>query len=159
MTSDLTQVSISFSPSTRTAFIRHLSENPNNRHISQVERDNIVEWLTNPLQRPSTQKSSADGTAFGELLNGIITSSFCWLWERPISRSRVVVTGDRIVDLVDLIHQQNSLAGWDATWGTLSSSFYGAVRSGLIFLIFLLKRCQISPSKRPKGSVTPTVSS
>lgn len=63
------------------------------------------------------------------------------------------------MDLVDLIHQQNSHAGWDATWATLSSSYYGVLRSDLIFL---LKRCQIcaqSPPKRSKGSVTPTVSS
>lgn len=73
-------------------------------------------------------------------------------------KNRVVVTEDRIVDLVDSVHQQNSHAGWDATWATLSSSYYGVLRSDLIYL---LRRCQIcaeNPSKRPKGSLPPTVS-
>ena len=160
MTSDLTQVSLSFSASTRTAFIRHLSENPNNRRISQVERDNIVEWLTNPLQRPSTQREFSR--------RNYVRRTFEWNKNEQLllavgktsqQKDRVVVTEDRIVDLVDLIHQQNSHAGWDATWATLSSSYYGVLRSDLIFL---LKRCQIcaqNPSKRPKGSATPTVSS
>lgn len=62
------------------------------------------------------------------------------------------------MDLVDSVHQQNSHAGWDATWATLSSSYYGVLRSDLIYL---LRRCQIcaeNPSKRPKGSLPPTVS-
>lgn len=62
------------------------------------------------------------------------------------------------MDLVDSVHRQNSHAGWDATWATLSSSYYGVLRSDLIYL---LRRCQIcaeNPSKRPKGSLPPTVS-
>lgn len=159
MTSDSTQVSLSFSPSTRTAFIRYLSENPNNRRISQVERDNIVEWLTNPLQRPSTQKEFSR--------RNYVRRTFEWNEDEQVllavgktsqHKSRVVVTEDRIVDLVDSVHQQNSHAGWDATWATLSSSYYGVLRSDLIYL---LRRCQIcadNPSKRPKCFLPPTVS-
>ncbi len=57
-----------------------------------------------------------------------------------------------IADVVELVHKENGHAGWDATWKDVSSSYYGILRSDVIFL---LKRCQIcaeNPRKRPKGS-------
>ena len=65
-------------------------------------------------------------------------------------KARQVVTTDKIADVVEKVHTDNGHAGWDATWKDISTSYYGILRSDVIFL---LKQCQIcsgNPSKRPK---------
>lgn len=67
-------------------------------------------------------------------------------------KCRLVVTEDMIADVVESVHEQNRHLGWDATWRDISASYYGILRSDVIFL---LKQCQIcahDPSKRPKSS-------
>jgi hypothetical protein len=60
-----------------------------------------------------------------------------------------------IADVVETIHENNGHAGWDTTWKDVSNSYYGILRSDIIFL---LKRCEIcskNPLKRPKGAPAP----
>ena len=67
-------------------------------------------------------------------------------------KARLVVTEDMIPDIVENVHKENGHSGWDSTWKAVSASYYGILRSDLIFL---LKQCQVcarNPSKRPKGS-------
>ena len=66
-----------------------------------------------------------------------------------------------IAETVEMVHKENNHAGWDATWKDVSTSYYGILRSDVIFL---LKQCQSphctqNPSKRPKGSAPTTVHS
>ncbi|KAK1140902.1 hypothetical protein N8T08_009775 [Aspergillus melleus] len=66
---------------------------------------------------------------------------------------RVVITEDSIPAVVEAAHEHNGHAGWDGTWRDISTSYYGILRSDVIFL---LRRCQIcahNPSKRPKSSI------
>ena len=159
MTSDSSETSLTFGSSTKIAFVEYMNENPNNRRVSQTEKENIVEWLTNPGKRPSNQREFSR--------RNYVRKTFKWdekeqcllaVGKTNKDQSRVVVTEDKIVHVVERAHHENSHAGWDATWKAVSASYYGILRSDLIFL---LKRCQIcaqNPSKRPKGSVPSTAS-
>ncbi|KAF2462088.1 hypothetical protein BDY21DRAFT_368221 [Lineolata rhizophorae] len=147
------EVPSAFTPATRSAFARYLSENPNNRRVSLAERENIIEWLTNPLRKPTTQKEFSR--------RNYVRNHFQWdqhsqrlmaLGRREDEGSRIVVTEDQILEVVEQVHRDIGHAGWDATWKTLSAHYYGILRSDIIFL---LRRCQIcaqNPAKRPKGA-------
>ena len=159
MTSNTSEFPSIFNPNTRDAFTVYLRQNPNNRRISRSERDDIVEWLTNPDKRSSSQKESSR--------RHYVRKTFEWdareqhllaTGKTSQDEKRVVVTEDSIADVVEYVHQKNGHAGWDATWRDISSSYYGILRADLIFL---LKRCQICvhiPSKQPKSLVPPAIS-
>src|SRR5439155_1505433 len=69
---------------------------------------------------------------------------------------RVVITEDQIFEAVEEKHLEVNHRGWDTTWEALSASYYGVMRSDMIFL---LKKCQIcvqkasSPSKGPLSPI------
>lgn len=143
----------SLNPSVQVAFIRYLSENPNNRRVSLVDLKEIIGWLTDPHKKPLSQKDFSR--------RNYVRKTFRWDSEKQLliamgkneqSEQRQVVTEDRIFEVINSVHVELRHAGWDATWDSLSSSYYGILRSDMIFL---LKRCQCSTldaSKRPKGS-------
>jgi len=148
-----------FTSDTRAAFQQYLSENPNSRRITSLEKNRIIEWLTTSDIKLSSQKEQSRRNyvrktftwdeSSGELLARAKTDK-----EKP----RTVVLEDSIMDVIQSVHEQNGHLGWDATWKAISSRYYGILRADLIYL---LKRCQIcvrNPSKRPKGS-TPAASS
>ncbi len=47
---------------------------------------------------------------------------------------RTVITTDMIVDVVERAHEGSGHAGWDTTWKDISTSYYGILRSDVIFL-------------------------
>lgn len=62
----------------------------------------------------------------------------------------MVVFEDKIADTVEWVYESNGYAGWDGIWKNISASYYGILRSDVIYL---LKQCQIcvhDPSKCPK---------
>ena len=142
-----------FTPGTKAAFLQFLRDNPNQRRVSRIDKEILIGWLTNPHKRPSTQKEFSR--------RNYVWKTFTWDGKRQglfataktnEDTDRIVVTEDTIADIVESVHKGNDHAGWDATWKDVSTSYYGILRSDVIFL---LKQCQIcasNPSKRPKGS-------
>ena len=153
MTSATSNDLVTFTPDTKAAFLQYLLEHPNSRRISQSDKEKIVGWLTNPHQRPSSQKEFSR--------RNYVRKTFIWdentqnlleIAKTGAENARLVVTEDMIPDVVENVHKENGHSGWDYTWKAVSTSYYGILRSDLIFL---LKECQVcaqNPSKRPKGS-------
>lgn len=153
MNSRSSQDLVSFNPQTKESFLKYLLEKPSSRRISRNDKENLLEWLTNPSKRPTSQ------TEFSR--RNYVRKTFTWdtesqnLLAKPKSDEgghRVVVFEDRIADTVEWVHESNSHAGWDSTWKSISETYYGILRSDVIYL---LKQCQIcahDPSKRPKKS-------
>lgn len=144
-----------FSSSTRTAFLNYVRENPNNRRVSQTDREIIIEWLMNPSKRPSSQKEFSR--------RNYVRKTFAWdedtqtllaIGKTSEDKRRMVVTDDVIVDVVESAHEQNDHLGWDATWRDVSASYYGILRSDVIFLLKQCQLCAQDPSKRPKGATS-----
>lgn len=144
-----------FSSSTRTAFLNYVRENPNNRRVSQTDREIIIGWLTNPFKRPSSQKEFSR--------RNYVRKTFAWdentqtlvaIGKTSEDKRRTVVTDDVIVDVVESAHEQNDHLGWDATWRDVSASYYGILRSDVIFLLKRCPLCAQDPSKRPKGATS-----
>lgn len=160
MTDDSLNHSFTINPSTREAFLQHLHDKPNGRRISQAEKDNLIEWLTKPLRRPSSQKEFSR--------RNYVRKTFTWdentqkllaIAKKDEDNDRAVVTEDMIADVVGFVHENNGHAGWDATWKDVSSSYYGILRSDVIFLLKQCETCAKNTRKRPKGSATATFSS
>jgi hypothetical protein len=149
---------VTFTLDTRVALLRHLHENPNNRRVSPNDKELLIEWLTNPHRRPSSQEEFSR--------RNYVRRTFAWdeksqtmlaYGKSDGGKDRTVITTDKIADVVETVHNENDHAGWDATWKDVSTSYYGILRSDVIFL---LKQCQIcaqNPSKRPKGSEATTL--
>jgi hypothetical protein len=145
-----------FTLGTREAFLQYLNATPNSRRVTKSEKDTLIEWLTNPHKRPSSQEEFSR--------RNYVRKTFSWdektqyllaVAKKDGGKNRVVVTTDMIVDVVEIVHTDNGHAGWDATWKDVSTSYYGILRSDVIFL---LKQCHSpicadNPSKRPKGSI------
>lgn len=141
-----------FSSATIADFIRYLQENPNSRRISLEEQENIVRWLTDPLQRPSSQKEFSR--------RNYVRKTFAWdenaqrlstAGKVPADGPRFVVTENDIVDVVASVHESNGHLGWDATWRDVSTKYYGILRSDVIHLLKQCPQCAQDPSKRPKS--------
>lgn len=155
--SSLSLTHVTFTLETKVSFLQYVCESPNNRRVSREERENIIQWLTDPLKRPTSQ------TEFSR--RNYVRKTFVWedasqhLLAAPKTngaRKRIVVTEDMIANVVEHVHENNDHAGWDYTWRDVSISYYGILRSDVIHL---LKQCQVcahNPSKRPKDSITAT---
>lgn len=146
--------------STKSAFLQYLRDNSNNRRVSQIDKEILIDWLTNPHKRPSSQKEFSRRNyvwktfAWDEKTRNLVAAA-----KTNEVKNRMVITDDMIPDVVEIVHKGNGHAGWDATWKEVSTSYYGILRSDVIFL---LKQCQIcvsNPSKRPKGFATTMLSS
>ncbi|KAL8790642.1 MAG: hypothetical protein Q9213_000490 [Squamulea squamosa] len=133
------------------AFLELLRDKPNKRRVSQSDKEILINLLTNSSYRPASQQEFSR--------RNYVRKTF--RWDHDIQElfaaaktdnetDRLVVTENMIVDIVESVHDNNSHGGWDATWKDVSASYYGILRSDVIFL---LKQCQICasvPSKRPK---------
>jgi len=158
MTSASSNDSVTFTLGTRVAFLQHMRENPNNRRVSQREKEIIIEWLTNPHKRPSSQEEFSR--------RNYVRKTFAWdeksqtllaVAKEDEGKNRTVITTDMIADVVEIVHKESGHsghAGWDATWKDVSTSYYGILRSDVIFLVKQCQVCAENPSKRPKGSAT-----
>ena len=141
-----------FSSDTKASFLNHVHDTPNNRRVSSTDKEVIIEWLTNPSKRPSSQKEFSR--------RNYVRKTFVWDEDRGSllacgkdaeENLRTVITEDAIVDVVESVHQLNSHLGWDATWKDVSSLYYGILRSDVIFLLKQCQVCALDPTKRPKG--------
>lgn len=150
---------IAFPEDARRAFVQLISEKPNKRRVSQHEKQTMVEWLTNPQKRPSSQEEFSR--------RNYVRKAFTWdegnqvvvALDKSNERHRMVVTTDDIIDTVEKVHTQNGHAGWDATWKDVSNSYYGILRADVIFLLKSCQICARNPTKRPKGSQPTTATS
>lgn len=129
MNSCTSQDIATFTQTTKASFLQYLSEKPSNRRVSQNDREKIIEWLTNPVNRPSSQ------TEFSR--RNYVRKSFIWdegsqnLLAKAHTiggENRVVVTEDMIADTVEFVHESKGHSGWDATWKAISTSYYGILR-------------------------------
>lgn len=146
---------VTFALGTKVALSHHLDENPNSHRVSQSDKEVLIDWLTNPDRRPRSQEEFSR--------RNYVRKTFIWdegsqtllaIPKRDGGKNRVVITTDMIADIVEMVHEDNNHAGWDRTWEDISTSYYGILRSDVIFL---LKQCQNqhctqNPSKRPKDS-------
>ena len=138
----------------KAAFPHYLRENPSNHRISQAERANLIDWLTNPHRRPSSQPEfSRRNYARKTFSYDEENDDLFAVAKKDEEKNRRVVTEDMIVDIVETVHQDNGHAGWDATWKDVSKSYYGILRSDVIFLLKQCRTCAANPRKRPKGSL------
>jgi hypothetical protein len=153
MTSSTSHNTETFSSSTRTAFLDHVRQNPNNRRVSKADEETIIEWLTNPSKRPSSQQEFSR--------RNYVRKTFVWdentkrllaASKNGEDRRRMVIIDDLIVDVVESAHLQNGHLGWDATWRDVSTSYYGILRSDVIFLLKKCQLCARDPLKYPKGA-------
>ena len=151
---------ITFTPSTKAAFLQHIRENPTNRRITLTDKDILIEWLTNPHKRPASQKEFSR--------RNYILKTFAWdgktqnlfvAAKTHREKDRTVVTENMIADVVEFVHESNKHGGWDATWRDISNSYYGILRSDVIHLLKQCQTCALNPSKRPKGSAATMQSS
>jgi len=142
-----------FSSKTRTVLLKHVRDNPSNRRVSKADMEIMIEWLTDSSKRPlSQQEFSRRNYVQKAFALGEDTRSLLAMGKNNEEKRRIVVTDDVIADMVESAHEQNGHLGWDATWRDISTSYYGILRSDVIFL---LKQCQVcaqDPSKRPKSS-------
>ena len=146
---------VSFTSSTKASFLQYLREHPSNRRITQTDKDVLIEWLTDPHKRPSSQKEFSR--------RNYIWKTFAWnkktqtlfaVAKTAEEKDRTVITEDMIADAVEMVHESNRHAGWDATWKDISSSYHGILRSDVIHLLKQCQICALNPSKRPKGSAS-----
>ena len=144
-----------FAESTKTSFREHMRTNPSKRRMSQSEKNNIISLLTDTHPSPLSQKEFSR--------RNYVRKQFFWdeqggvLLANPKSSdgsNRNVVTEDDIPEVVAQVHQQCGHAGWDATWKAISSSYYGIIRSDLIYLLKNCRVCLPDPAKRPKNWAT-----
>lgn len=153
MTGATSNNAVIFSSNTRTAFQKYVSENPSNRRVTQADREVMIEWLTNPSKRPSSQQEFSrrnyvqKAFTLDENTRGLLATG-----KTNGDKHRVVVTEDVIADVVESAHEQNGHLGWDTTWRDISTSYYGIMRSDVIFLLKQCQFCAQDPSKRPKSS-------
>lgn len=154
MASTLKDHSTTFSQDTKDTFLQYLYENPNKRRVSQAEKNNLIQWLTNPDRRPSSQQEFSRRNYARKTFSWDINTQSLLTIPVKGGKGRMVVTDDTIAYVVELVHNNNGHAGWDATWKDISTSYYGILRADVIFL---LKQCQVcadNPRKRPKGLTT-----
>jgi len=160
MTGTSSTTIVTFTASTKFAFLQHVHENPNSRRVSQTEKESIVEWFKDSHKRPSSQQEFSR--------RNYVWRTFAWdentkillaAVKRDGMMPRAVVTEDLIADVVESVHEGNGHAGWDATWEDVSAKYYGIPRSDVIHLLKQCQTCALKPSKRPKGSAAITPSS
>jgi len=148
-----TNDAVTFDRSVKASFLKHLLEHPNDRRIAQNERENIIQWLTDPHKRPSSQKEfSRKNYVWRTFAWDETTQNLLAVSKTHESKDRVVVTKDMIADVVEVVHTNNNHAGWDTTWKDVSSPYYGILRSDVIFLLKQCHICAHNPCKRPKGA-------
>ncbi|OJJ83429.1 integrase zinc binding domain-containing protein [Aspergillus glaucus CBS 516.65] len=147
------QQPVTFSQDTKSSFLQHLRGHPSNRRISPGEKENLIEWLTNPDKHPSSQREfSRRNYARKTFIWDHETRNLLAIDKSEPGRNKIVVVEENIADVAEAVHSRNGHAGWDATWKDVSASYHGILRSDVIYL---LRRCQIclhNPSKRPKDS-------
>lgn len=151
--SNPTEQLASFTPSTRAVFLQRLRENPHLRRVSQTDKELLAVWLTDPHKQPLSQKEFSR--------RNYVLRTFIWDEQAQNifvpaktegEKHRLVVTEDKIADVVEIVHKSNNHGGWDATWKDISNSYYGILRSDVIHLLKQCQICALNPTKRPKGS-------
>ncbi|KAL4784666.1 hypothetical protein BJX76DRAFT_212010 [Aspergillus varians] len=140
-----------FSPATKTSFLQHLTEHPSSRRLSQREKENVIQWLTDPSKKPSSQsefsrRNYARKAFFWDSEQGILLA----VNKDDRNNNRIAVTEDMIPDIVEAVHNGNGHAGWDGTWKDISNSYHGILRSDVIYLLKRCRICMCNPAKRPK---------
>lgn len=141
---------VSIDDRSKQAFSRHLRDNSSSRRVCQSDKENH-QWLTNPLKRPTSQSDFSR--------RNYVRRSFIWEFEsqKLLAKAkgekdvqRVVIFDDEIADIVEWVHESNGHAEWDSTWREISTSYYGILRSDVIYLLKEHRICARDPSKRPE---------
>lgn len=111
MTGVTSNDTLSSKSSTKIA-LDYVCENPNNRRIFQANWEIIVEWLTVPFKRPSSQKEfSRHNYGRKTFVWGENTRSLLAIGKSSKEKHRFVVTKDIIADVVESIYKQNEQLG------------------------------------------------
>merc|ERR1712093_767861 len=71
-----------FTPGARAAFLEYLRSNPNNRRVSQSDKEILIEWLTNPNKRPLSQEEFSR--------RNYVRKTFAWNEESQTLRADVI---------------------------------------------------------------------
>lgn len=147
-----------FSAGTKAAFLQYLRDNPNSRRVSESEKEALVNWLTKPGAQPSSQKDFSRRNYVRRTFTwDSNTGSLLAIAKKGGQTHRHVIIEDMILETVEMAHRDNGHAGWDATWKDISNSYYGILRSDVIFLLKQCRVCASNPRKRPKDSAPTTI--
>ena len=121
--------SVTFTAETKAAFLQSLRENPHVRHNTQADKDDTIEWLRNPGKRPSSRKESNRRKYVQKTFTWDEISHILWANARKgdPEGKRLVITEDRIADVVESVHETNGHAGQDATWNHVKIRFHGVM--------------------------------
>ncbi|KAI0105556.1 hypothetical protein GGR51DRAFT_192914 [Nemania sp. FL0031] len=142
-----------FGSNIRAEFYHHLQATPSDRRIGLNDKAKLITWLTDPNTHPTSQKEFSR--------RNYVRKNFIWddarqellaIPKQGGEQERVVITENLIVDVVWSIHTRNGHAGWDTTWRDVSRSYYGILRTDVIFLLQRCDICARDPRKRPKGT-------
>merc|ERR1712000_104163 len=135
-----------FTPGARAAFLEYLRSNPNNRRVSQSDKEILIEWLTNPNKRPLSQEEFSR--------RNYVRKTFAWNEESQTlravakkgeSKDRTVITTDMIADVVERCQ-----------CFILRHSAIGRYLSTQAMSVLLLQALQTSQRLRSHTSTPPT---
>lgn len=113
----------------------------------------MIEWLINSSNRPPSQQEFSrrnylqNAFTLDKNTRGLLATG-----KTAGDKRRIVVTEDVIADVVGSAHEQNGHLGWDTSWRDISTSYYGMMRSDVVFLLKQCQMCAQDPSKCPKSS-------
>lgn len=136
--------------STKLIFLQYLRDNSNNRRVSQIDKEILIDWLTNSHKRSSFQKKFSWRNyvwkifAWDEKARNLIAVA-----KTNEVKNRMMITDDMISNVVKIVHKDNNHVKWDVIWKKVSTFYYDILRSNVIFL---LKQCQICVSNLFKRS-------
>ncbi|KAH7010594.1 uncharacterized protein B0I36DRAFT_370206 [Microdochium trichocladiopsis] len=90
--------------------------------VTQVEREELIGWLTYHHTPPSSEKE------FGR--RNYVWKTFTWDQDGQMlaavskggGKKRTVIIEDCIIEVVELVHTSNGHAGWDTTWRDVNHS-------------------------------------
>jgi hypothetical protein len=141
-----------FSDEDRAALEQYLRDSPNARRLTPERKGVWIQWLTNSDGRSLSQTEHNQRHYIRKTF--VLDPDGETISTRPREeeeRARLVVTTDKIADMVEVVHVESGHRGWDATWKDVSSSYYGILRADVIFLLQRCPICLRDPRKRPKA--------
>jgi len=154
MESTIQNESSLFEDSARASLARSIAEHPSSRRITHVQGRKIIDWLTESRRQPTTQEEFSRRNYVRKMFVWDESESRLLAVSKSTSyRMRAVVFTDDIVDVVEQVHRTNGHGGWDTTWESINSHYYGILRADVILLLKTCRVCSHDPRKRPKGSV------
>ncbi|KAL4918663.1 hypothetical protein BDW62DRAFT_60655 [Aspergillus aurantiobrunneus] len=141
-----------FTEAAKELFIQHLKDHPSCRRLSSAEKKDVIEWLTDPDRKPSSQREYSR--------RSYVRHKFIWdgkercLWAKKVNnngKNRIVVAQEDIAEVVQTEHRRNHQAGLKEIWKNISTSYHGILQSDVKYLLPKCRVCRGDPPELPKN--------